>query len=154
MKGKIKTWGIASVEALKGAPKMVIVFDTPNGDRKFESFFFKKDSTVNKKTVMTLKTCGYTGDNPQELVECDNKQLDMSKEFDLDLTEDSGGYEKIEWVRDPDEQKDAGFGSVDVKKLSGMALSKAFKSVGGKTEKPLKNYASPEALDESDEIPF
>lgn len=146
MKGKIKTWGIQEVEKLDGAPKMVIVFDTEAGDRKWESFFFKKDGEVNSMTMKTLALCGFTGSDLTKLESCDNASLDMRKEYDLELEVQAGGYEVVKWVNDPNRQA-ATFGLSNKKKLSGMKLNKALQDAQAQHTKP------PETK-ESDEIPF
>ena len=151
MKGKITTWGIQEVEVLKNAPKIVIMFDTEDGNRKFESFFFKKDGDFNKNTIKTLFTCGFRGDDLSVLAECDRSSLDMSKEFDLELESDGAGYEKVKWVNDPDFVAQS-FGLSDKKKLGGIKIGKALKEANAKFKQ--ENTREPKGIDESDEIPF
>lgn len=150
MKAKITDWGIQEVASLDNAPKIVVWFDTENGKRKFESFFFKRDGDVNKKTIDTLFTCGFRGDDLSELAECDGSALDMSKDFDVTLVQ-NGDYENVEWVNDPDKSS-AKYGLSDKKKLGGMKINKALKEANAKF-KP-RNTSEPKGIDEDEEIAF
>lgn len=150
MKGKITDWGIKEVEKLDNAPVMVIWFDTESGKRKFESFFFKADGDVNKKTIDTLFTCGFRGDDLSSLAECDSSSLNMSKEFDLTITK-NGDYELVEWVNDPNKQTNK-YGLTDKKRLGGMKINKALKEANAKFKQ--ENTSEPPSVDEEEEIGF
>lgn len=125
IKGRIINWGIKEVAQLDGQPAMVIVFETAQGNRSFESLFFKRDGEVNKKTIETIYLCGFSGDDFTSLSECDHSSLNTSKEFNLTL-KDVNGFQVVEWVNDPSKPKsNSKFGLSDKKKLGGMKLAKA-----------------------------
>lgn len=162
---KIKDYGIEEVDALDGAPKVVIIFE---GGHKFEGFIFKRDGDPNKKTLKTLFTCGFRGKDLTQLAHGpEGDALDMGKEFELDIQDDENGYAKVEWVIDPDEKRFSD--KVDKKKFGGMKLGKALgelneayeKKSGGAPKTRPKNYApgasgssEPPELDDDEEIIF
>lgn len=149
--GKIKSWEIAEVEAIKQL-KLVVWWDvTGNGwvkTMKFEQFFLKKDGTQNKKTYDTLKACGFNSNDVADLLNED--ALDTDKTFDLTIessTNEGKTYWHVEWVNSGIQSKGA---IKDKTTLKGHNLSKLNSFLG--TAKPQVRNHAPQSSAELDDF--
>jgi len=159
---QLTDWGMEMVEKV-GSPKIVLKFEFDHEGKnyvmKFESFLFKKDKDVSKKTLDTLMTVGFNSKNVWDINE-DFCQLDTSKKYSIDCVKDEKGFFKIEWVNSSSGLK---IDKIKAKKtLAGYDLSRfngALMAQGStQPKRVIKNYApgasSPSTVDDNSEIPF
>lgn len=153
------SWGVQEIEQLDGKLKAVIQFQILETNQKitWSDFFKKRDGTDNKKTVNTLKACGFKG--PLHTFTDDNA-LDRSTPVKIDIVRevrpDGREFYKVEWVNAKDQ---AGFDMLDPKsaaqKLRGLQMD--FGAPPAKTTKRAapRNYAEEIPMpEERDELPF
>jgi len=144
-KAKIVDWAVQEVPQLKQL-KAVIKFQIKDGiNIKWDGLFLKKDGSVSKKTVDTLKACGFAGKDVSELTSA--TALDTTKELSITVIKD-GEYWKVEWVN-------AGDGELkkvsDVKVIKGYDLRKVNSALALGAKPAVKNYADDL---EKDDLPF
>lgn len=93
-------WSLEVVEKIS-APKITLIFEFDFQDKnykmKFDSFVFKRDGEINKKTLDTLKTCGFKSSKITDLLD-DPGALNTMKKYDIQVIKDEQGYWRIEWV--------------------------------------------------------
>lgn len=137
-------------------PTVVLAFAFEHQGKKhsmrFESFVFKKDGDVNKKTVDTLQTCGFKSSKIQDLID-NPSALETQRKYSIDIVKDNNGYWKIEWVNLPGGKA---MDKVAAKKsLAGVDFSKfngALMKEGFGAKKVVKNYAPGASNPPDDEI--
>lgn len=146
-------WSMKMAEKIN-QPTVVLAFSFEHQGKKysmrFESFLFKRDGDINKKTMDTLSTCGFKSSNIEDLMSKPNA-LETQRKYTIDVIKDENGYWKIEWVNLPGGKA---MDKVAAKKsLAGVDFSKfngALMKEGFGQKKPVKNYAPGASNDDVD----
>lgn len=159
--GRIMDWQMEMVEKLK-VPKVRIkfTFETPSGScsMSWDGLVLKKDGTPNKKTIDTLRVCGFKSNKIQDLNEVATA-LDTSKQLELDI-EKEGEYWKVQWVNEPGgttamdkvsaKQTLMGF---DLSNVNGALMSSPAKATSLSTTNGSVPNRAP-SFDKDEELPF
>jgi hypothetical protein len=155
---QIQDWGLQEVEKVRQLQAFInfeFEVDGQTQKMRWSSFLFKKDGTVNKHTMETLRVCGFKSSKITDLV--NTSALNNKKTYHI-TTEKEGEYWRVKWVNDPDESPMSK--AADAKVLAGYDLSK-FNAALMKDQvsaPPVKNYApgasNPPALDTEEKLPF
>lgn len=97
------SWGVVEVEHLPNKPLAASIefdlCDHPGSKIEWSEFFLKRDGSYNKKTLKTLKACGFQSSDLADFVNPDSLTTDMP--VLLTLAKDDNGYLKVEWVNSP-----------------------------------------------------
>lgn len=140
-------WSMKMAEKIN-QPTVVLLFEFQHQGKKhsmrFESFVFKRDGEINKKTMDTLATCGFKSSNIRDLVDnpTTTGALNTQQKYNIDIIKGENGFWKIEWVNLPGGKA---MDKVAAKKsLAGVDFSKfngALMKEGFGQKKQVKNFA-------------
>lgn len=158
IEARISDYGIEYIEKLDTV-KAVVTFDIEEDQHnedfkysniKWDGLFTKKDGSHNQKTVDSLVTMGFRGEDPIVLNEgVTAGHLNNDQVYNLTLTLD-GKYWKVEWINLPGSGQQVIKKMDDnilKKKLAGMKLKGAFASAIKEKGQPKKKESDPELDD-------